>query len=183
MTHDFVGPPSRLVATIPRAASSGLLLGLCWGVAARVWMRLISSSPEFSWSGTGFIVGATAIGGLAFGVLYGVRQAGRSRWWRLLGLVWLVVLAGPGIVFLPALLLGGLLYRRPAWARLLGALGIVAAELSLVLVNGEDPVERWRMYGGFLLLSLALAAGSAEFYRPKPKGRQNPKALPSLASA
>ena len=70
--------------SVPRAAAAGLALGGGWGVAARIWMRLITTDPEFTWSGTGFILGATGIGGLALGLMYGVRRAGRSRWWRLL---------------------------------------------------------------------------------------------------
>jgi hypothetical protein len=35
--------------------------GLLLGVVARLWMRWISTDPEFSWSGTGFIIGAFTI--------------------------------------------------------------------------------------------------------------------------
>ncbi len=37
------------------------LTGLAIGVIARFWMRWISTDPEFSWSGTIFIVGAFAL--------------------------------------------------------------------------------------------------------------------------
>ncbi|MET7281210.1 hypothetical protein ABZS29_23435 [Kribbella sp. NPDC005582] len=153
--------------TIPRAAAAGLALGLAWGAAARVWMRLISTDPEFSWSGTGFILGSTAVCGLAFGILYGLRGAGRSRWWRLLALVCLADVAGPGMVFLPALLLGGLLWLRRTWLRLIGALGIAGGVLLLWVVGRGDPSGAGLLttYGGFLLLSMAVSAGAAELYR------------------
>jgi len=57
----------------PRATMKRLLLGaLCgaaWGVAARVWMRLITTTPEFTWSGTLSIVGATTVAGLGMGAV------------------------------------------------------------------------------------------------------------------
>lgn len=41
--------------------AGGLLSGLTLGVVARLWMRWISTDPEFSWSGTIFIIGAFTI--------------------------------------------------------------------------------------------------------------------------
>jgi hypothetical protein len=159
------------VVSIPRAALAGLGLGLAWGIAARVWMRLISTDPEFSWSGTGGILGATAVGGLVLGILYGVRRAGRSRWWRLLAVVWLAILAGPGLPFLPAFLLGGLLWIHRSWARVVGVGAVLAGEAVLWLVTREAiPVSPWRLYGGFLMLSVALTAGSAEIHRQLTSG-------------
>lgn len=156
--------------SIPRAAFVGLGLGLVWGIVARVWMRLISTDPEFSWSGTGMILGATAVGGLVLGLLYGVRRAGRTRWWRLLAVVWLFILAGAGMPFLPAFLLGGLIWRRPNWARAVGVAAILAGETGLWMAMREEilPIDPLRLYGGFLLLSVALTAGSAELHRLRP---------------
>ena len=47
-----------------RAAAAGLALGAGWGVLARVWLRMISTNPEFSWSGTLLIIGFSALAGL-----------------------------------------------------------------------------------------------------------------------
>lgn len=152
---------------ILRTAAIGFGLGLLWGVVARVWMRLIATEPEFSWAGTGMILGSTAIGGLALGFLHGARKAGWSPAWRLVGLWWLLVFAGPGIVFLPVFLLGGLLRRHRGWQQAVGAVGIASGVVLLWLTTRQDPPSSYAtMYGGFLLLSLALAAGSAELYRP-----------------
>ncbi|WUJ73796.1 hypothetical protein OG809_11100 [Kribbella soli] len=174
---------------IPRAALAGLGLGLGWGIAARIWMRLISTDPEFSWSGTGMILGATAVGGLVFGLLYGVRRAGRSRWWRLLAVVWLVILAGPGLPFLPAFLLGGLVWLRQTWARAVGVAAILASEAALWLVmrTEVEPIDPWILYGGFLVLSIGLSVGSAELQRPRPVaepalGRQLTSGGPEVAA-
>ena len=38
------------------AILSGASLGLVWGIAARIWMRLISTNPEFTSSGTAAIL-------------------------------------------------------------------------------------------------------------------------------
>ncbi|MEV5966767.1 hypothetical protein AB0L70_33675 [Kribbella sp. NPDC051952] len=64
--------------------AAGLGLGVGWGIAARVWMRLITTEPEFSWTGTAFIIGLTGVCGLALGFLYGVRGNGSTdqRWTR-----------------------------------------------------------------------------------------------------
>ena len=95
-----------------RYASAGFLLGVAWGVAARVWMRLISTAPEFSWAGTLSIIGAAAIIGTALGIVHAARRRGGSGWWRLLALLVPVIFASPGIVFLPAVVIGGWGLRR-----------------------------------------------------------------------
>ncbi|TCC35789.1 hypothetical protein [Kribbella speibonae] len=150
-----------------RSAAAGFGLGVVWGAAARVWMRLISTDPGFSWSGTGFILALTGTSGLVLGILYGVRRAGRSRWWRVLAVLCLVTFAGPGLVLLPAFALGGLLYLHHPWARVTGLAGIGLGELGLWLLDGGQPINPWYHYGGFLVLSLTLAAGAAELYRPR----------------
>jgi hypothetical protein len=163
--HSIESGTRRL--SVPRSAAAGLGLGLLWGVAARVWMRLISTNPEFSWAGTGMILAVTSLSGLTLGILYGVRRAGRSRWWRTLAVLCLPTFAGPGIVFLPAFLLGGLLYLHHLWARLAGAGGILLAHGGLWASLDGESINPWYLYGGFLVLSLTLAAGGAELYRPR----------------
>ncbi|GAA1563254.1 hypothetical protein GCM10009789_15390 [Kribbella sancticallisti] len=162
--------------TIPRAAAAGSAFGLAWGAAARVWMRLISTDPEFTWTGTGVILASTSVCGLVLGFLYGVRRAGWSRWWRLLSVVWLFVFAGPGFVFLPAFLLGGLLHLHRLHWKLLGAAAVVSGVVLLWRLNQQEPAgfDPVLMYGGFLLLSLALTAGAAEIYRPRGRGKSTP---------
>jgi len=60
------------------AILSGASLGLLWGIAARVWMRLISTNPEFSISGTTIIL----VIAMVFGGLVGFAFAARRRGWR-----------------------------------------------------------------------------------------------------
>lgn len=160
------------MTVLVRSALAGLGFGVCWGIAARVWMRLISTAPEFSWAGTGMIIGLTGIAGLTLGILAGVRRVGGSRWWRILAVLCLPTFASPGLLFLPAFLLGGLLVRRSLWARLAGASGIVLAEVALWASTGGEPVDNpWIFYGGFLVLCLPVAAGAAELYRPSQRSR------------
>lgn len=62
------------------AALSGASLGLVWGIAARLWMRLIATSPEFSIPGTlGILLVATLFGGWA-GLAYAARRRGWQGW-------------------------------------------------------------------------------------------------------
>ena len=147
--------------------AAGLGLGLSWGIAARVWMRLISTEPEFSWTGTVMILALTGLTGLVLGLLYGVRRTGRSRWWRVLAVLCLPMFASPGMLFFPAFLLGGLLYLPHLWTRLLGLVGIALSQVGLWVTTREDPINPWVLHSGFLILSLTLAAGAAELYRPR----------------
>ncbi|WP_406047726.1 hypothetical protein [Kribbella sp. NBC_00889] len=166
------------------SAAAGLGLGVGWGIAARGWMRLISTEPQFTWAGTGIILGLTGVSGLVLGILYGVRRTGRSRWWRVLALLCLPTFAGPGILFLPAFLLGGFLYLHHLWARVIGLAGIGLSQFALWSAGGDEPSNPWYLYGGFLVLSLTLAAGAAELYRPRrTKDREVDRPPASLRSA
>jgi len=49
----------------PLVLLGGLAGGLVWGIHARVWMRFISTDPEFTWAGTLFIVFGFGVAGLA----------------------------------------------------------------------------------------------------------------------
>ena len=53
-------------------------LGLVWGVTARLWMRLISTTPEFTLAGTAGILITTTL----FGAWTGLAFAARRRGWR-----------------------------------------------------------------------------------------------------
>jgi len=59
------------------AVLGGAGLGLMWGSAARIWMRLISTQPEFTIPGT---VAILMIAGL-FGACVGLAFAARRRGW------------------------------------------------------------------------------------------------------
>ena len=60
-----------------RSAALGFAAGVVWGATARVFMRLLTTSPEFSWSGTLFILGVGAVAGACIGVVHAARLGGR----------------------------------------------------------------------------------------------------------
>jgi hypothetical protein len=125
-----------------RYASAGLLLGLAWGVLARVWMRLISTSPEFSWAGTLSILVAFGVVGLALGVIEAARQRRGSGWWRLLYLLVPVPFAGAGLPLLPAVVLGGWALRRGPFGRIVAALAILSAP-GILVAMAWDKIPYW----------------------------------------
>jgi hypothetical protein len=109
-----------------RAALVGTALGAAWGVLARVWMRLVSTEPEFSWTGTIFIVLLATVFGLCVGFAAETRRQGRSVWWLVSAVPALLLFAGQGFLFLPGTLVAGVLLarrsvvaRRVAWLALL----------------------------------------------------------------
>lgn len=62
------------------AVLGGAGLGLGWGIAARAWMRLISTSPEFSIEGTAAILIITTLFGTCAGLALAARRRGWRRW-------------------------------------------------------------------------------------------------------
>ena len=112
-------------------------------------MRLITSDPAFSWSGTLLIVGIFTIAGTAQGIALAVRRRGWPRWAqtvvRALALFAALLLGGgAGIVMLPALVTGSLALGRHDWPRALRAvLGAVAVLNALALVPACWPSSPW----------------------------------------
>lgn len=158
-----------------RGALVGAGLGLLWGVGVRVFMRLVSENPSFSWVGTGFILGLSMLMGIGLGVLAAAKATGARRWWRLALLPGLLLLAGQGMPFIPAFVLGGLLFsRRHVALRVLGGLSIPAGVVviwALMRLNQETMLSMptpmlVRGLVAFAILSVALAAGASVLYRP-----------------
>jgi hypothetical protein len=171
-------PPSRL-----RLALAGAGLGLGWGVAARAWMRLISTDPEFTWSGTGYILGACTLVGLLLGAAEASRRRGTMGWWRATGASALLLGVGAGMIVLPTALLGGLAAGRRRWHPAIRAALALAAAAPAVLIAREvwDTVPGLR--GGLaiavwaaLAVTLALAF-SVPFWQPAPPGPGVPSGL------
>ena len=90
--HAFIDRLSR-----PRLVLAGALLGFTWGVLIRLWMRLISTDPEFTWGGTIYILMAATVFGMGVAGAAAGRRSPR-RWarrvTRVLGGVSLIFLAG-----------------------------------------------------------------------------------------
>jgi hypothetical protein len=158
-----------------RGALAGLGLGLLWGVGVRVFMRLVSDDPSFSWAGTLFILGLSGVMGLGLGVVAAAKASGARRWWRLALLPGLLLLAGQGMPFIPAFALGGLLFtRRHVVLRAVGAVAIAGGVVvlwSLIRLNQDTMLSMpapmlVRGLVAFTVLSVAMAAGSSVLWRP-----------------
>lgn len=169
--------PARTIAVsgLLLGAGRGAVLGLAWGLSARIWMRAISDVPEFSWTGTLFILGLAAWLGLGSGILAAARRGGRKPWWALLGAPGLLLFAGPGLLMLPAALFGGLAFSAHARAwRLIGWLA-VATPVGLigVLSAGEPVTDDVLLFGvgGGVVLSVGLALLGAPLWAGRRRDR------------
>jgi hypothetical protein len=141
---------SRLA--IRRPVLVGAAAGLTWGVLMRAWMRYISTSPEFSWSGTLFIVGASTTVGAALGLARRRRAAGGAGWWRL-SLASLLLLGGGGAVMWPSVVLGAIAFGRPGprWMRVV--LGGAAAAAQIPVIGAI--ADNWRFGIGETVVATA----------------------------
>jgi hypothetical protein len=118
--------PAPVVVAPPRPAPlvpvllGGVLGGCLLGVAARAWMRLISTNPEFTWSGTIFIVGGFTVFGFTQAVVAVVRARAGRRWpvavARVVGTIGMMPLfMAAGAIMLPTVLGAGLAWTRTSW--------------------------------------------------------------------
>ena len=148
--HDTTTRPPSIGLVRGHPALTGALAGFLWGVSMRAWMRFISTNPEFSWSGTLFILGAATIVGTVLGFAWHRRQHGGAGYWRL-SLGSLLLLGAGGAVMWPAVVLGAIAIgrKRPYWLRLLAATGAIAATVP-VLVGVAD---NWRFGVGDIVLA------------------------------
>jgi hypothetical protein len=146
-------------AAVPVAAAAGLI----GAIAARAWMRLISTDPEFTWNGSVFI----AIGFGIFATAQAIATRARSgRPWvrrvaRGFGLVAMLPLfVGAGAFMAPTVLLGGLAVWHPGWpraVRALLALGVLANVVLVVVTIVDDFGASPRSLAGIVGLILVYA--------------------------
>ena len=99
---------------------AGLIGGLLGGVIARLWMRWISTDPEFSWSGTLGIITVFTLFGAVQSTIYAVRRKSRRTWililLRILGVIFTLPLFGAaGSVMFPTVLTISLAKWRNNW--------------------------------------------------------------------
>jgi hypothetical protein len=107
----------------------------------RLWMRFVSTDPEFTWSGTGFILGAALLAGLGLGTAYAFSRKARRGWWRLFGLPVILLGGGAGAIMLPGLLLGGLAFGCRNWpktVRIALAFVAIGGTIALIGLTSED---------------------------------------------
>jgi len=170
MITDHAGAPPGSTARSPlRTAATlaaGLVGGCALGIAARAWMRLISDDPEFTWSGTLFIVGGFTIFGLAQSIVAIARRRQPRRWQltivRAVGAVAMLPLfVAAGGVMLPTVLGGGLARARTHWRPVTRMLWLLLAA-GPVLFVGLDLVDSfgWSLHtlAGFTAMLAVYAA-------------------------
>jgi hypothetical protein len=105
-------------------------------------MRLIAEDPDFTWDGTGFIIIAFTIFGLAQGIVRAVRARGASSAGvmaaRVGGAVGMLPLfMGAGALMLPTVVGGGLAYARTIWRWPARALCLVVASGPVLFVTTD----------------------------------------------
>ena len=158
-----------------RGLVMGAGLGLVWGVVARVFMRLLTTDPGFSWSGTLFILGLATVSGACLGLVHAARVADRSRWWRLAALPALALFAGPGMLLAPAAIGMAMVLRGVRVVRVVGAVVVTGSPLLAVL-SAETAGATATQLAGLALMVLSAAPlgwGIAEVvcpWRPRSRG-------------
>lgn len=134
-----------------RTFGVGLLAGLTWGVVARGFMRLLTESPEFTWSGTLYIVGtATVVGGL-IALVRRARLTGRSWWWRLVGLPFVMLFGAAGALMAPGVVGVVMVLDRRRWLAVPGV-GLVGLTLYGVVVDDLGGSLTLRQWTGVVVL-------------------------------
>ena len=114
----------------------GFLGGLMLGVIARLWMRWISTDPEFTWEGTiAIVVGFTVFFTVHATVFLGIRKAWSRRWLtvaRVGAVIFSALLFNAqGALMMPTVLTTSLATGRTDWPRpvrlVLFMLGLIPA--------------------------------------------------------
>ncbi|MDP1711757.1 MAG: hypothetical protein Q8K86_04795 [Candidatus Nanopelagicaceae bacterium] len=98
----------------------GIFSGLILGIIARAWMRWISTDPEFTWSGTFFIVLAFVIFGAVHSLVFFAREggwsSGRVNLIRIASIfLSLPLFVAAGSAMFPTVLTGSLARWRTDW--------------------------------------------------------------------
>jgi hypothetical protein len=144
--------------SVVAAIAVGVFVGAGWGIVARAWMRLITEHPEFSWSGTLYIVGAPAV----IGAVVALAHVAVARQWRAAMvlrvpavMVHVLLGAGAGSLLLPTLVFGSIALAR----RRFGVVLRIALGLLILAVGIPGGVQDGgsSMAAGVLVAGVALA--------------------------
>ena len=120
------------------AVLGGTGLALVWAIVARIWMRLISTKPEFSIPGTVGILLIASIFGAGTGLAYAARRRGWRRWGHYLPRTLVVAFFIPfgvaeGLILMLTVLAVTLSVTQPAVVGLW-----VLAAMAILLAVGTD---------------------------------------------
>jgi len=173
-------PPGALVL------AAGFLGGTALGVIARAWMRAISDNPEFTWSGTLFIVGGFAFFGTSQAIVAVARRRVRRRWLltvvRMIGIVGMTPLfTAAGAVMAPTVICGGLAFARVDWpVAVRWVVGALAGAPVVIIAHAfvSDATSlRQSVVGviGLVAIYLTLASATGPTLRPQQDGWRLPR--------
>ena len=146
--------------------------GCAWAVTLRLWMRLVATDPQFSWSGTIFVVALPTTLSLLIGVSLVARRAQAHLAiripLRILACISTLVLGfGPGVLLLPALVGGGIARSsmRPGTSRriVVGVAIAVSGGLAAATMGDLHWIRRVvaTMLLGLLLLPMTFVYAAA----------------------
>ena len=140
-----------------------ILSGLALGVTARIWMRLITDEPEFSWGGTVGVVGVFVLFALGTGISLMMSTGSRARDWfgRVVGLLLTMPLFGAaGAQMMPTVILGSFLLHRTSWKvwiRVLFGLLALVLPVGITVESLKDNFSVWRVLGLFMFAATYFA--------------------------
>lgn len=132
-----------------------ILSGLALGVTARIWMRLITDDPEFSWGGSVVVVGVFVLFSFGTGVCLMMSAGNRrsDRFGRLVGALLMLPLFGAaGAQMMPTVILGSISLHRTSWKvwiRVLFGLLALVLPAGIIVERLNDDFSVWRALGLF----------------------------------
>lgn len=162
-------------------ALKGALLGFLVAIAARGWMHLVATDPEFTWGGTTAIVLMFTIFGLCTGFVGAALARGRTGWWRLAAIPGLGAFLAQGIVVLPLAVLSAFLFAPvgPPWLRWsLAGVGVV---VTVAIAGDQGTANLPLTIAGMLALGLLGGVGWGRVLReraPRAAGRRASRGEP-----
>lgn len=154
---------------------SSAIGGVLLGVTARLWMRWISTDPEFSWGGTLGIIFSFTIFCTTQGLLFVMQRRGKSkiliRIFRGIAIFFtLPLFVAAGAIMFPVVLFGSLAYWRKTWPKwlriILGTLSAIWAArvaYTFIIVNfgwSLKSIGQILAYLGIYLLIIRLTKGA-----------------------
>ena len=172
--NSFQQLPGPLIVAL--SAGGGLLLG----VLARLWMRWITTNPEFTWGGTLGIVFSFTLFFAMQSLLFVVRRKKISRlkdWiFRVIAIFFTLPLFGAaGAIMFPVVLLGSLSYWRATWPKWLRtSLGVLsaawAARVAHLFIISKfgwslESIAQILVFIGIYLLLIRLTKGTVAYPR------------------
>ena len=171
---------------------AGFVAGAVLGVIARIWMRLITTDPEFTWSGTIFIVTAFAVFGAAQAGAWAARRGGRRRAGvtaarAAAGFFSLGLFGGAGSIMLPAVAAASLALWRSDWPRWLRAALAVLSVPTAVFVGRDIGRQLGWSFGTiarivlFVAIYAAVVAALSPTVTPLADGWRVPRPIRALA--